>query len=365
MVNYLNYLHSIKEVILINEEEYVETTWTSVNKKYYIDKGYFYTHTRDKFMVKIKDLPDKSKVPINCICDYCGKSFITNKNSLSRFSKNNIHSCCQCKSHKMSRTRISNNCKNIMSQARQVCDELGYILLSKDTDYHGLKSKVYYLCPKHGKQSSTFNNFIHGHGCKQCGHERTVGSQRNTPEKISRVISSVNNNKLINPEEYINSSTQNLKILCGCCNKNIFITSFGNYKNSTQRCLECTNSISKNELRIKRFLDDNNIIYIQEKTFPDCKDKGLLFFDFYLPDYCMCIEFDGEQHYNPNYDITLGVENPDLVFETRQKHDVMKDEYCKKNNIHMLRIPYWEENHIEEIIKKELDNLSKRNSLIS
>ena len=45
---------------------------------------------------------------------------------------------------------------------------------------------------------------------------------------------------------------------------------------------------------------NNNIEFKKEKKFKDCKDKYQLPFDFYLPQYNLCIEFDGEQHFNPS-----------------------------------------------------------------
>lgn len=33
----------------------------------------------------------------------------------------------------------------------------------------------------------------------------------------------------------------------------------------------------------------------------------------------------------------------------------LRKEYCKNNNIRLIRIPYWEINNIEEILIKELN----------
>jgi len=60
----------------------------------------------------------------------------------------------------------------------------------------------------------------------------------------------------------------------------------------------------------------------------------------------MLIEYDGEFHFKKFYE--------DDGFETLQIHDKMKDEYCKNNNIPLLRIPYWDYDKIEEIVRKTL-----------
>ena len=49
----------------------------------------------------------------------------------------------------------------------------------------------------------------------------------------------------------------------------------------------------------------------------------------------MCIEYDGKQHFS-QYDFFGGEEG----FETIKKHDNIKNEFCKNNNIKLLRIPY-------------------------
>lgn len=99
------------------------------------------------------------------------------------------------------------------------------------------------------------------------------------------------------------------------------------------------------ELVIKHFLEDNNIIFEAQKTFDGCKNKDVLPFDFYLPKHNLIIEYDGPYHYK-NISGKLGIQ---------RKHDNIKNEYCRINNINLLRVPYWEEfqmiKHIESAIK--------------
>ena len=46
-----------------------------------------------------------------------------------------------------------------------------------------------------------------------------------------------------------------------------------------------------------KILEFLNIKYEEQKTFEGLKYIGKLRFDFYLPDYNLCIEFQGKQHY--------------------------------------------------------------------
>ena len=94
-------------------------------------------------------------------------------------------------------------------------------------------------------------------------------------------------------------------------------------------------------------MDLNKINFVQEKRFVDCRDNKPLPFDFYLPDHNLIIEFDGQQHYEPKF----GKES----FAITQKHDEIKNQYCKNNNINLLRVPYFEGHNIENIISKQLN----------
>ena len=167
-------------------------------------------------------------------------------------------------------------------------------------------------------------------------------------EEVTKRINSVNNNKLLNPSEYIDNSAINLKILCGECNKNIFITSLANYEyNQKIRCGTCSQRISVPERTTRNILEKYDIKYLPEYKFKDCKDKRPLPFDFYLPEYNILIELDGEHHYHPKWG--------DEQLKYIQNHDKMKNEYCENNNITLIRIPFWEFDNLEKILIEKLN----------
>jgi very-short-patch-repair endonuclease len=106
---------------------------------------------------------------------------------------------------------------------------------------------------------------------------------------------------------------------------------------------------SKGELRIKKYLDENKIKYVREKTFNNCKNKLPLHFDFYLPQKSLLIEYDGQQHFKPIK--FFGGENN---FKIGQNNDKIKNNFAKDNNIDLLRIKYDQINNIEQILKNIL-----------
>ena len=107
---------------------------------------------------------------------------------------------------------------------------------------------------------------------------------------------------------------------------------------------------SYGEQIISNILKENNIKFEKQKTFNSCRfpdTNYLAKFDFYLPDYNTLIEYDGRQH-------EMGWDNTKIKSSTKemiQKRDNFKNEWCKKNNIILIRIPY---THQENIIIDEL-----------
>lgn len=109
---------------------------------------------------------------------------------------------------------------------------------------------------------------------------------------------------------------------------------------------------SKGEQLISYLLQQNNINYETQKTFQNCRFSNtnyLARFDFYLPDYNCLIEFDGKQH----FEYTSGW-NTKKNFEKIQQHDIFKNQWCKNNNIALIRIPYtyYESLCIDDLIPK-------------
>lgn len=85
-------------------------------------------------------------------------------------------------------------------------------------------------------------------------------------------------------------------------------------------------------------LDELNINYVCEKTFPDLKDKKPLRCDYYIPDLNTVIEVQGEQHFKPvNYQ-KLSEKELLKEFKDLQNRDKIKKEYFKEHNINFIEV---------------------------
>lgn len=120
-----------------------------------------------------------------------------------------------------------------------------------------------------------------------------------------------------------------------------------------RRCL--CNNMSSGERIIKHYLDENDHKYNQEVRFEDCRNINPLSFDFQIflkeGEYILC-EYDGQQHFEIREKNNL-YGGEETLKETK-KRDKIKNNFCKKNNIQLIRIPYWEKKNIELILSQAL-----------
>ena len=83
----------------------------------------------------------------------------------------------------------------------------------------------------------------------------------------------------------------------------------------------------------------------------------LLSYDFYLPEYNLLIEYQGEQHEKYISGIHVSYNN----FKKQLEHDRRKKEYARNHNIELLEIWYYDFDNIEKILKKQLSyNITRK-----
>lgn len=264
-------------------------------------------------------------------------------------------------------------------------------------------------------QEITFDDIKRGHGCKFCGYKKVGKDNSKVRINVNIIKEYLENHNQIYLDSYLKNGRtyvlyrcnkhsdfinervwNNLnrsEFLCDKCrasdrffndfkkniydlNKNIIIT--GEYINSNTPiecfckkhkfkwsatpdalknnplCPKCSCTKSKSELLLEKILEKHNIYFETQKRYPDCKDVRQLPFDFYLSEYNILIEFDGEHHYRivPRGNATNDKLNK--ILKDVNKKDKIKTEYCKNNNIPLIRIPYWERNNMESFLLNEL-----------
>lgn len=204
-------------------------------------------------------------------------------------------------------------------------------------EYKNALTKIKITCPIHGEFEQIPNKHINSkQGCPQCCHNYKT-TKNIFIQRAKKIHKNLYDYSLVDYKGVDNP----VKIIC---------QEHGEfeqtpYKHTTRKqgCPICNSS--KGEKYIAFLLDFFNIKYEREKTFDDlfgC-NNGLLRFDFFLSEYNICIEYDGEQHFRLN-----GLLNEDQ-FDYLKTHDDLKNKYCKDNNIKIFRISYKKFNSLENL----------------
>lgn len=128
------------------------------------------------------------------------------------------------------------------------------------------------------------------------------------------------------------------KCRCDCGNLNL--VSYSGVELRNGKIIQCPLCMPRSlgEEKIKTLLLEQNIPFEQEKSFEDCrfpKTNRKARFDFFVNNQYI-IEFDGRQH----IESTTGSKSNWWSLDYVQEHDQIKNDYCKKNNIPIIRIPY-------------------------
>ena len=202
-------------------------------------------------------------------------------------------------------------------------------------DYKNNKTKVKIICKEHGVFEQTpLNHIINKNGCYKCGiisigiksKEREILSQDEFLKRIKLIHNDLYDYSLVKYKGF----RYKIKIICSI--HGIFEQLAGNHLNGSG-CPIC--KLSKGENKIKQWLQKYLIKFIFQKRFSGCKNKTELKFDFYLPEYNTCIEFDGRQHFEP-----VSLFGGKISFQKIKKNDEIKNRFCLNNNINLIRVPF-------------------------
>ena len=206
-------------------------------------------------------------------------------------------------------------------------------------NYFNSSSLVDIICKQHGMFTISAANHLHGSCCSIC--MSIIRSQRVVDKHKAKIIGIF---KKVHGDKYDYSLVdyqgmrKKVKIICS---KHGIFEQYASYHNGGSGCPYCNES--RGEKEIARILNEHNIKYVREKRFEECKFKRSLPFDFYLPSFNTCIEFDGAPHFFPVFG----------NLETTKVNDKIKTNFCLNNNIKLIRIRY--DQNVEKILFKELN----------
>jgi len=205
-------------------------------------------------------------------------------------------------------------------------------------DYKNNNIKVKIICSKHGIFEQQPSHHLNGEGCQKCAYEQVSLKLSSNTEEFIEKSKKIHGNKY--DYSLVDYKGNNIKIDIICKKHGIFEQMPLSHLRGNG-CSNCKNSKGENE--IYNYLKNKKIVFETQKFFDGCRNVNPLFFDFYLPKYNICIEYDGIQHFKP-VEKFGGIK----YLKENKIRDKIKNNYCKNNNINLIRIKY-DENIIEKL----------------
>lgn len=363
------------------------------NKKYTYDDFEYYAKKKDMIIISKRSDYQNSTTKMKYICPY-HKDVGIQTTTLGRLLDGKGCYYCGLEKTRLAKTRAIDS--EMKLKHKQLCEEKNFTYV--DTTREILKNGksriiVSFICNNHkemGVQKVVEHNFYRNQHCKYCVHKDLPKEQI-----LKEVKESAPHIDIISDFKYLNDyvdcvctkhkyyyRTKVVRLIRGmecyyCGIEKLSKQSFLSETEVDDRIKQITPHIKRigdytgvnNYIRFKcekcgyewdcklqylrycpnceqeyfyqgehivhTVLQEENINYEFQKRFEDCKNVRVLPFDFYLPDYNTCIEYQGIQHYKP-VDLFGG----DETYQVRQQNDEIKRQYCKENNIKLIEIPY-------------------------
>lgn len=211
-------------------------------------------------------------------------------------------------------------------------------------EYKTLKDDITIICPFHEEFTQIASNHLFRSGCPQCA----IDDQTMKTSEFLELASDILDAFEFHIEGDYLPATKEFKIKCKKCG-HVFPKDRRGILNHPI-CPNCSIKSYTGENKIKKFLNEKEIVFFFRKTYPDLRDVDLLSYDFYIPSLELLIEYNGIQHYKWVKFFQPTIEH----FYKQQLHDKMKLDYAIKNVINFEIIHYKEnvEERMIEILQK-------------
>lgn len=282
---------------------------------------------------------EKSSTKIKCRCKLCNREWMANPQDIKKGK-----GCIVCKQKK--------NGKKLRKDHNSFVHEMSIVnsnikIVGRYRDSHTLieckcliHREIYKSSPTHLLRGKT--------GCSKCRSEKIGNKLRKSHDQFVSELQSISST--INVLGEYNGASKRILVQCNVCNNkwepvaSSLLSGFG--------CPYCNRSTY--EIEIDKLLKQYNISFISQYTFDELRGKKnvRLSYDFYLPDYKLLIEFQGQFHDNS----LLSLQSKNEL-KRRKELDCIKKDYAIQHGFNYCEIWYYEFDRVEEIILNIIDNL--------
>lgn len=210
-----------------------------------------------------------------------------------------------------------------------------------NTEYNGPKNKVTIYCKKHHNYFNILPyNHLNGQGCPKCRYEKISNKLKKTTEKFIQDAIKIHGDKYDYSKTEYTGVENKVSIIC---HKHGEFLQRPNDHLCGSGCPKCKSSHL--EMYTSKKLIENNIEFVFQKKFEWLKNKQHMPLDFYLPEYNIAIECQGEQHFKP-----VEYFGGDVTYNKVLYRDKLKKLICKNHNINILYVKT--SNDVDLIIEK-------------
>jgi Zn ribbon nucleic-acid-binding protein/very-short-patch-repair endonuclease len=300
-----------------------------------IQRGLKRRSSTEKFKQKVRELVGndysvfgeyvKAKTCITIKHNICGLEYEISPDGFIHGSR-----CPECTKNNRIRLQTKEDAVFRQQVKELVCDE--YSVMGSYQNTHSKIKIKHNICGF--EYDVEPNKFLHGRRCPRC-----AGKTRDTEQFTNEVYNLVK-------DEYsvlgaYKATAIKIKMKHNTCGREYYVTP--NKFLGGRRCPHCLES--KGERAIYEYLTNNNYTFKSEYKIKNCKNIKPLPFDFAIFNnhkLILLVEYDGMQHYAESWHGNK--------LERTKINDLIRDEYCKANNIDLLRIPYYEYDNVNTIL---------------
>lgn len=284
--------------------------------------------------------------PVKIKCNYCGE--IIEAPAFYCLSA----SQCKCDKEKLTPELLIKKSKEIWGE-----DTFEYIDCNLDWKIRSITLK----CKKHNEvfTQKIDDHLKHKNSCSECIREVNIKNNLLSNEEFIERCTILYGNHLSYEKTQYNGKNETVIVTCEDHGDVEVIARSLLQGWGCPICRHEKESTSRGEKFLLKIFKENTINFEYQKTFPGCIYKNELRFDFYLPDYNILIEYQGQQHYRPSRFGDMSQEVAEEHFRIQQIKDNIKREFCKKENIKLIEIPYYKDlNKVHKELLEEL-NINK------
>ena len=254
--------------------------------------------------------------------------------------------CIKCSRESGNKKRTKTNEEFLIQAYNQIGNEYTFL------EEYGINSQekirvTHNVCGH--EYSVAPNKFLMGRRCPNCKSDVIARKKRKTLEEFKREVFELEGENYTVLGEYKNARTKTAIKHESCGNE--WLIAPDTFLHLNVRCPLCKGS--NGEAKVAEILNNFGAKFVFQYSIDECRSNQPLPFDFAIiginEEVISLIEYDGIQHFEP-----IEYWGGKKSLKSQIERDNIKNEFCEKEGILLLRIPYWEYENVDNIVFEHL-----------